>query len=118
MTAPGSDPNFTVGSVSMSELTTAADPVRGPVAERFKVEQNFPNPFNPQTTMPLSLDQPARVSLKIYDVTGRLVSEEQYELPAGNHSLPVNGSAWAAGTYFANVATEDAAQTVKMQLMK
>ncbi|MDD5089176.1 MAG: T9SS type A sorting domain-containing protein, partial [bacterium] len=86
--------------------------------ESCAVSQNYPNPFNPTTALPLSLDKNARVSVKIFDATGRLVSSEDYELGAGEHTLPVNGSAWATGTYFARVSTSDYSQTVKMHLIK
>ncbi len=119
MSTQGSDPNFTNASVTFQiPGQVSADPVRGPVARSFDVQQNFPNPFNPETTLPLSVDHTQQVSLKIYDETGRLVSEENYTLPAGQHTLRVDGSSWGTGTYFANVSSENESQTLKMQLIK
>lgn len=113
------DPNFTEGTIYITSTTPlTADPLRGPVAERFTVGQNYPNPFNPTTTLPVELSQTGQVSLKIFDETGRLVSSDAYELPMGQHSLPVDGANWATGTYFARVSTSDESQTVKMQLIK
>lgn len=113
------NPNFTNGDVSLTGWNVvSAEPVRGPVADRFAVGQNYPNPFNPVTTLPVELAKSARVELDVYDATGRLVSSESFELSAGSQQLPVNGHAWGTGTYFARVTAGEQSQTVKMQLLK
>jgi hypothetical protein len=112
------DPNFTSGSMSMLGVPLATDAVRGPVARDFAVGQNYPNPFNPTTTLPVSLEKNARVTVDIYDETGRLLSHEDMEMPAGAHSVPVRASGWSSGNYFARVSAADQQQTVKMQLVK
>ena len=112
------DPNFDVGLIDVAGAPLAAEPLRGPMAGSFAVSQNYPNPFNPTTSLPLSLEKNARVSVKIFDTTGRLVSSEDFELNAGEHALPVNGANWATGTYFAHVSTSEQSQTVKMHLIK
>jgi hypothetical protein len=88
------------------------------VATQFAVGQNYPNPFNPNTTLPVALARSGRVSVDIYDATGRLVSHAEQELPAGNNALRVDGSRWATGAYFARVTAAGQAQTMKMQLVK
>jgi hypothetical protein len=113
-----SNHNFTSGSIRMSGLPLAAEPVRGPVAQQFALGQNYPNPFNPNTTLPVALARSGRVSVDIYDATGRLVSRAAQELPAGNATLRVNGSGWATGAYFARVTAGGQAQTIRMQLVK
>ena len=112
------DPDFTTGYLEMSAIIEAASPPRGPLAESFRVDQNYPNPFNPSTALPIELSKPARLTLTIYDETGRLVSQETHELAAGQHQLNVNGAEWATGTYFARVAAGSELQTVKMQLVR
>lgn len=112
------DPNFTIGYVTASQSGVPVEPVRGPVADRFAVGQNYPNPFNPVTLLPITLEKHAQVTMEIFDGTGRLMSREEFSLPVGAHQLPVDGSAWASGTYFARVRAGGAAQTVKMQLVK
>jgi hypothetical protein len=118
--APSPDPNFTTGDLYVTQYTgtLAAEPVRGPVAERFTIGQNYPNPFNPTTTLPVELQHTAKVTLSIYNETGRLVSTQEMELPAGSHQLPINGSSWASGTYFARVSADGQALSTKMMLMK
>jgi hypothetical protein len=112
------DPNFSSGYLNMTGVPLAVEPVRGPVAQNFAVGQNYPNPFNPGTMLPVELEKTGRVTLDIYDETGRRVSHGEYELSAGHHDLSVSGSNWAAGTYFARVMAAAQAQTVKMQLVK
>ena len=94
------DPNFTTGFLEISNFNVSADEPRGPVAQNFTVGQNYPNPFNPTTTLPVDVAHNERVTVKIYDETGRLVSQEEFELPAGQHNLPVNGSKWSDGYVF------------------
>jgi hypothetical protein len=117
--APESGPDYDTGFLTLTEYgATSADPVRGPVANAFTVDQNYPNPFNPSTHLPISIDQPGEVSVKIYNETGQLVSHETYTLNPGQHSLPINGSNWSSGNYFANVSQNGVSQTTKMQLVK
>ena len=72
----------------------------------FSLQQNFPNPFNPVTTIAYDLASAGRVSLVVYDVTGReivrLVNERK---PAGVYSVAWDGKnsgqqPVASGTYF------------------
>ncbi len=64
----------------------------GSLPQTFALHQNFPNPFNPTTTITLSLPQDSRVSLKAYDVTERLVRTlANQPLPAGVHKVVWDG---------------------------
>jgi len=73
----------------------------GAVPVEFTLKQNFPNPFNPTTTIDYTLPASSRVLLKVYDVLGReirtLVDERQI---AGDHSVKLDGSNLASGVYF------------------
>jgi hypothetical protein len=53
---------------------TAVEPVDGDVPSSFALEGNYPNPFNPQTTIRYSLDQAGSVNLVVYDMLGRTVA--------------------------------------------
>jgi len=61
--------------------------------ENFKLEQNFPNPFNPSTAIKYSIPNSEFVTLKVYDVLGNevatLVDEEK---PAGSYEVEFNAS--------------------------
>tara|TARA_R100001163_G_C5065852_1_gene203930 strand:- start:2932 stop:4062 length:1131 start_codon:yes stop_codon:yes gene_type:complete len=65
------------------------------------LSQNYPNPFNPVTTINYGLDKPGRVSIRVYDITGRLVSVLVDEnSSAGNFSVSWNATGFSSGVYF------------------
>jgi hypothetical protein len=112
------DPDFHHGHLHYTTDALDVPPARGPVANSFSVEQNYPNPFNPSTQLPVHIAQAGTVSLRIYNEAGQLVSETNYTFGPGEHHLPVDGSAWSTGTYFAKVSSNGISQTTKMQLVK
>jgi len=86
--------------------------------------QNFPNPFNPSTTIEYYLPEPTDVSLIIYDVTGRevntLVSTSQ---SSGNYKVRWGGTnrdglQVAAGMYFARLQAGEHQSVVKMVYLR
>jgi len=88
------------------------------------LDQNFPNPFNPQTTIRFSLPQTEDVRLAIYDVSGRLVKTLVNEhREAGHHEVIWRGQdnsnrRVATGTYFYVIQAGDFHQVHKMSLIK
>ncbi len=79
---------------------------------------NYPNPFNPYTTISFGIDRPANVNLTVYDVLGRAVTEKQAYLDAGNHSIQWNGSDKASGVYYYVIRFEDEILKGNMTLLK
>lgn len=74
------------------------------IAEKFSLSQNFPNPFNPVTTIKYSLKLDSYVTLKVYDAVGRLVSTIiDGNVQAGNHSITFDSKFLASGVYFYNL---------------
>ena len=71
----------------------------------FGLDQNYPNPFNPSTNIQFSLSQHGQVTLTIYDLNGRKVSElinnESYS--SGTHSVNFNATNLASGMYIYNI---------------
>jgi len=95
----------------------------------FSLEQNYPNPFNPETTIRYHLPVDAEVSLKIYDISGRLVTTlENSRKAAGQHTIlwsgqTEKGQRVASGIYFYRLHIKDASGkastfTKKMTLLK
>ncbi len=89
------------------------------------LDQNFPNPFNPVTTISFNLTAPGPVRLSVYDVSGRLVRTlvDEGEVTAGEHEAIWNGQdqsgrAAAAGVYFYNLETEGYSRTMRMTMVK
>jgi photosystem II stability/assembly factor-like uncharacterized protein len=85
----------------------------------FNLYQNYPNPFNPTTIIEYSLPKSSLVTIKIYDLLGRLVKQIVNEnQPAGNYSVNFDGSIYASGVYFYRLETDDLIISKKMVLIK
>jgi flagellar hook assembly protein FlgD len=83
-----------------------------------------PNPFSPSTTIVLTLPEPARVRLIVYDASGRMVRALfEGPLPAGSVPIVWDGSddrgrASVSGTYFARIEAMGAARTARLVLVR
>ncbi len=79
----------------------------------------YPNPFNPTTTLSLSLPVSSEAVLRVFDVTGRLVTETRLgRLEGGSHEIAFDGSALPSGVYLATFETPTARVTQKLVLLK
>ena len=89
------------------------------VASSFALKRNYPNPFNPSTTIEYSLGLAGPTKLMIYDVLGReLVTLVDEYRPAGVHKVMWNASGLPSGVYFYRLESSDFNRTQKMILMK
>lgn len=89
------------------------------VPAEYKLEQNYPNPFNPTTKINFAITKSGFVSLKIYDITGKEVSNLVNEkLGQGSFSYEFNASNLSSGIYFYTLKTGDFVSTKKMVLIK
>ena len=85
----------------------------------FKLENNYPNPFNPETTIKYQLPKSALVTIKLYDITGREVStlvNQQHE--AGYYDFKFNASFLASGVYFYRIQAGEFSDIKRMVLVK
>ena len=97
-----------------------------PVVYSNHLENAYPNPFNPTTTIKYSIASAGRVSLKIYNAAGQLVrtlvDEEQAPQPEGFSAawdgLSDHGQSVASGVYFYKLTTKEFSDTKKMVLLK
>ncbi|MGD8782682.1 MAG: T9SS type A sorting domain-containing protein, partial [Ignavibacteria bacterium] len=80
---------------------------------------NYPNPFNPTTTISYSLPSEGKVLVKIYDVLGREVETLVNEIrTAGTHKVEWNGSRYSSGIYFYSVTYKNKTLYKKMLMVK
>ncbi len=80
---------------------------------------NYPNPFNPTTTIAFDLPRRSFVTLSICNVLGQTVSTVlSRELSAGSHQVIWDGSDYASGVYFYRLQTDNYADTRKMIMIK
>lgn len=85
----------------------------------FSLAQNFPNPFNPSTTIRFSLPSDGYASLKIYSVTGGLIEEIVHQtLDAGTYHIQWNAQAVPSGVYFYTLTSGRYSETKKLMLLK
>ncbi len=85
----------------------------------YKLYQNYPNPFNPSTTIKFDLPEQGKISLKIYDITGRLVASLiEGVRTAGVHQINFDASGLASGIYIYELRTNDFSSIKKFTLIK
>lgn len=96
----------------------------GDIAAVASLGQNYPNPFNPETSIPFSLGREGRVTLRVYDVTGELVTTlfDENRGP-GEHvarwdGKDASGLASSSGIYFARLQANGVEETRKLVLLK
>ena len=91
----------TPGEANSDVSVSIEDELINDLPSSISLEQNYPNPFNPVTTIKYTLDKPGKVSIKIYDITGRLVSELVNESKAsGNYEVSWDAASVSSGVYF------------------
>lgn len=119
----GPDPNsfsspagFWIAPVTFS-VTNVLD--EQTAANDYQLDQNFPNPFNPNTAIKYQLRDAGNVTLKVYDVLGSevatLVSEYKN---AGSYEVEFNGKELTSGVYFYQLKARNYIETKKMVLLR
>jgi hypothetical protein len=92
--------------------------------QAYRLASNYPNPFNPQTTIAFDLPEPQMVRLAVYDLKGRLVRELVSEaMDAGSHTIVWSGTdrsdrRVASGVYFYQIQAGPLKATKRMMLVK
>ena len=85
----------------------------------FSLRQNFPNPFNPTTTIRYSVPRSVHVILRVYDVLGRNVATlVDGQKSPGEYSIVMDGSRLSSGVYFYTIQAGSFTQTKKFALIK
>ena len=117
----------TLSSNGPFELTFNSSPLSAHLTQipsEFIIDQNFPNPFNPSTTIRYGLPEDSHVSLVIYDLQGNLVQTlESGTKSAGWYDVVWNGEtadgrAISTGLYFARIVAGDHNHVIKMLYLK
>ncbi len=143
-TAPGTggtDTLWAVGLAGNSQSNTGGDAWNHAVNKRiivrstvgiepnvspadFKISDNYPNPFNPSTSIDISLAKQTDVNIKIYDISGaEIYTLANRTMNAGNHTFTWNaisnsGSIVNSGIYFTKINIGGLTTTKKMILVK
>lgn len=102
--------NYTSGTEQPDQFSLPHQPI---------LHQNFPNPFNPSTTIRFDIARSSFVCLKVYNVVGQevLTLVNETKLP-GIYQVPVNGEVLPGGVYFYRLSTDSFIQTKKFVLLR
>lgn len=104
-----------VGPLNGEEIK---DRTEGEVKE-FKMLQNSPNPFNPSTTINFEIPVSSYLTIKVFDVSGRLISTLVNEFKEqGRHSVFFDGSMLSSGIYYYKLESQGITDVKKMILIK
>jgi len=109
-------------SGNIYQATPVAD--TGSPALQTSLKGNYPNPFNPETTISFSLASAEEVNIEIFNLKGQLVRSLLFtDLPAGEHKVVWNGrddrgSSVSSGVYYFRMKSGKFSSTRKMVLMK
>jgi hypothetical protein len=103
------DPNLVVGKTGSSII----------LPKVYKLYENFPNPFNPSTSIKFSLPEKAFVKLVVYDVLGKEIKTlVNRQMNAGTHEVKFNAEGIASGIYFCKITANEFSEVKKMILTK
>jgi hypothetical protein len=106
-----------INGQTFGTLVGVKDKITVPLA--YSLLQNFPNPFNPSTTIKYSLAKEGNVNLTVYNSIGSKVATivEGYK-PAGNYSVQFNGSKFASGIYLYRLESGNYSAAKKFVILK
>ena len=91
------------------------------IVEGYELKQNFPNPFNPSTSISFTIPKTSDVKLSVYDLGGRLVAELVNERrPSGSYDVTFDAGKYgiSSGAYFYTITAGEFKETRKMLLVK
>ena len=112
-------PGSTAPPTRFSFLITNVTPISSNVPSEFKLFNNYPNPFNPITKIKFDVKELRLVTLKVYDVTGKLVTTlVNQKLQTGEYNVDFDGRDLSSGIYIYRIVAGDFVQSEKMILVK
>jgi parallel beta-helix repeat protein len=118
VTATATDAEGNTSPFSNPVDMTGIEETDGVGPQSFSLSQNFPNPFNPVTTIRFSINKSCRVVLKVHDLLGREVATLVDGLyAAGSHSVRFDASGLPPGIYVCRIRMGDFSSVKKMVLL-
>lgn len=90
-----------------------------PLADSFELLGNYPNPFNPSTTLRFTIPNTGHVTVEVVNVLGQKIATlVNGQLDKGYHDVPFNAASLASGVYFYTVQFNQTTKTAKFILSK
>ena len=116
----GTDNYYVLGKIN--ELTNPLTGIiqnNSNIPQKYKLYNNYPNPFNPSTTIKFDVSKNAYVDLEVFDETGKKVADLfNGELNAGQYQFNFNAENLSSGSYFCKLSSDNFSQTMRMILIK
>lgn len=107
------------GFWSAEPVPTPVEHTAAPVPREYRLDQNFPNPFNPATTIRFAIKEKSHVSLVVFTLLGQAVSTiVDEELPAGEYETRFTAPDAASGLYFYRLTSNGFVRSRKMLLLR
>jgi len=105
--------------VKVDQMTTLDEQLFSGLPTQFIMNQNFPNPFNPVTTIQFGMKHSGDVTIDVYNILGQNVATvwKGYK-PAGYHKVQFNAENLATGMYLYRMQTRDFIEIRKMIILK
>jgi len=113
------DPSL-FGEVKLKESSTAVDNNQNSsIPQDYHIKDNYPNPFNPQTSIEYSLPEPVHVKLQVYNIKGHLVEKlvDEYQ-NANRYQIKFNAHDLSSGIYFYRIQAGSFNDVKRMLLIK
>ena len=101
-------------SLPINLITSVEEIPSAVVPREFRLDQNFPNPFNPSTTIQFALPKNADVTVKLFDLLGREVATlVDEEFAPGEYKLLFEAGELASGVYFYRIVGKTTSGTAE-----
>jgi hypothetical protein len=111
--------NDVMAANGLEEITSITEFGANQIVTDYQLQQNYPNPFNPSTKIQFSLPEANNVSLKVYDLTGRLIANLVEGMQsAGQYEVDFNANDLASGIYLYVLQAGSYTQIKRMTLLK
>jgi hypothetical protein len=102
-----------------NKFTIKKEPKPVEIITEYSLSQNYPNPFNSSTIIEYALPKEGFVSIKLYDITGRLVKQLVNEQkPTGRHKTTIESGNLASGIYIYSLRVNDININKKLVILK
>ena len=111
--------NWMANWVTYPQITTDVEEEELGVVADFKLEQDFPNPFNPSTVISFSIPEASNVKLSVYNILGQEVAVLVNEfVNSGRYSKSFNAKDLSSGLYIYILEAGSTSISKKMTLLK
>jgi mannan endo-1,4-beta-mannosidase len=112
------DKGYRPVNLKLRDIISAVE-AKNEIPSTMRLYGNYPNPFNPSTTIRYSVSAQSKVTLEIYDILGRRVASlvNKVQQP-GLYEVQFNGARFASGVYLAHFKAGNYTKTHKIMLLK